>query len=151
MGFSNNVLPHLKHKYEDGLILALRLALGTIFVWFGILKVLGYNPVFDLVASVTPFLASGVGLSILGWFEVALGVSLLINRWRTVTHTLLVLHLSGTFLTFVMGPEIVFQPAFPILSLAGEFVVKNMILMLAGIIVLLHESHRKHRTQTVLS
>jgi putative oxidoreductase len=143
MSFSNSDLPHLKRRYENTLVIFLRLALATIFIWFGILKVWGFNPVFDLVDSVMPMLAVPPGLAWLGWFEVAVGVGLLVNRFRRFVHGLLLLHLAGTFLTFITAPEIMFSPAFPILSLPGEFVVKNIVLVLAGIVVLLHESHRR--------
>jgi putative oxidoreductase len=143
MSFSNSALPHLKRRYENVLVVLLRLSIAIVFIWFGLLKVFGYNPVFDLVNSVMPVFASGTGLIVLGWFETAIGVGLIINRFRSIVHILLVLHLAGTFLTFITAPELVFIPAFPILSLAGEFVVKNLVLAIAGMVVLLHESHRK--------
>jgi uncharacterized membrane protein YkgB len=53
-------------------------------------------------------------------------------------------HLAGTFMTFYAVPEIMFDPRFPILTLEGEFVVKNIVLAAAGMVVMIHE-HRKHR------
>ncbi len=45
-------------KYEHLLVTTLRFTLALIFVWFGALKVLGFNPVFDLITnSAMPFLA----------------------------------------------------------------------------------------------
>ena len=32
-------------------VLALRVSLGVVFVWFGVLKVIGHSPVYDLVAN----------------------------------------------------------------------------------------------------
>ena len=43
------------------------------------------------------------------------------------------------FLTFITGFGIVFQPYFPVLSLAGEFVIKNAVLAIAGLVTLLHQ------------
>ncbi len=131
-----------RKKYEDTLVVILRLSLALIFVWFGLLKVAGYNPVNALISSVSPFLASGIGLTLLGSFETLIGVGLLVNRARLLVHTLLVLHLSGTFLTFFTDLSIVFVPHFPILSLDGEFVIKNLVLATAGLLVLLHQSKR---------
>ena len=49
-------------RYEDRLITLLRYTLAVIFIWFGGLKILGYNPVVDLVEnSIAPFLASRAG------------------------------------------------------------------------------------------
>lgn len=126
------------NKYENTLITCLRWSLAIIFVWFGLLKVFGFNPVYDLIASVTPFLAEGTGLVLLGVFETAIGVGLLVNKYRTLIHTLLVLHLAGTFLTFITGWSVVFDPNFPVLSLGGEFVVKNLTLAIAGLVVLFY-------------
>ncbi|PIQ68243.1 MAG: hypothetical protein COV91_05165 [Candidatus Taylorbacteria bacterium CG11_big_fil_rev_8_21_14_0_20_46_11] len=50
---------------EDRLVFFLRIGLAIIFIWFGLLKVAGYNPVWELVASVSPWLAEGVGLMVL--------------------------------------------------------------------------------------
>lgn len=135
-------LPHYKVRYERLAVFLLRISIAVVFIWFGLLKVYGYNPVFDLVDAVTPFLAVMPGLAVLGWFETAIGIGLLINKLRVSVHALLLLHLAGTFLVFLTAPELMFAPTFPALSLAGEFVVKNIVLAMSGIVVLLHESHR---------
>ncbi|MDP3795393.1 MAG: hypothetical protein Q8R13_05770 [bacterium] len=129
-------------RYEDLAVFALRLSLALVFIWFGVLKIFGFNPVFDLIAVVTPALASGAGLAALGVFETAIGLALALNRARFIIHTLLVLHLLGTFIVFVTGFDIVFAPYFPVLSLDGEFVVKNAVLVAAGLTVLLHEPRK---------
>lgn len=131
-------------SYENALVTTLRITLAIIFIWFGVLKMLGYNPVFDLVAnSALPFLATGYGLVALGVIEVFIGGMLLINRALLFTHMLVLFHLLGTFSTFVFGWNVIFDPYFPILSFDGEFVVKNMTLAIAGLVVLVHESRNK--------
>jgi len=131
-------------RYENTLIQILRITIATIFVWFGLLKVFGYNPVFELIYhSMVPFLADGTGLVVLGLIETAIGLILLSNRLLLFTHIILLGHLLGTFSTFVFGWDIVFNPYFPVLSLGGEFVVKNMTLSIAGLVVLVHESRRR--------
>lgn len=129
--------------YDQAIVTALRLSLALIFIWFGALKIAGYNPVAELITnSLAPWLASGSGLLVLGVGEVTIGLLLLINRPLVFTHILLVGHLVGTFSTFLIGPAVVFSPSFPILSLAGEFVIKNIVLALAGLAVLNHELRR---------
>jgi putative oxidoreductase len=129
-------------RHENAAVVLLRWSLAVIFIWFGLIKVSGYNLVFDLVYSVVPSMATGTGFLFLGLIEVVIGVGLLINRWRFAVTVILVAHLVGTFVTFVTAPDLVFQPHFPILSLAGEFVMKNLTLAIAGIVVLIHEAHR---------
>lgn len=131
-------------KYEDILIRYLRFSIGIVFIWFGGLKIAGYNPVFDLVYySMAPFLAAGGGLMALGILEVVIGILLLANRLLIFTHTVLLLHLLGTFSTFIFGWHVVFTPFFPVLSLGGEFVVKNMTLAISGLLVLIHEQRKR--------
>lgn len=103
--------------YEHWLFISLRLALAIIFIWFGVLKIFGFNPVYDLIYhSMAPILATGAGLVVLGVFETVLGLLLLFNRYIHVTHLLLVVHLLGTFSTFIFGWNVVFDPYFPVLS-----------------------------------
>lgn len=130
-------------KYENFLITVLRWTLGLIFVWFGALKIFGYNPVYDLVYnSIMPLFAGGSGLIFLGVLEVLIGLLLLSNRTIIITHSVLFLHLLGTFSTFLFGWHVVFDPYFPILTLDGEFVVKNMALAASGLVVMAREARR---------
>jgi putative oxidoreductase len=130
-------------KKKELLIVALRISLGLIFLWFGLLKAFGYNPVFDLVNGVHPLLATPVGNTVLGVIEALIGLLLLTNIYPFATHLVLIVHLIGTFLTFVTAPELMFDPHFPILSLNGEFVFKNIALATAGLVVLAHASNKR--------
>ncbi|MDO8564782.1 MAG: hypothetical protein Q7R88_02185 [bacterium] len=137
-------MPFSLAPYGEKLISLLRITLAVIFIWFGLLKVFGYNPVYDLIYhSLAPIMASGAPFLLLGVFETAIGALLLLNRFVFVTHTFLVLHLVGTFSTFIFGWDVVFSPHFPILTLAGEFVLKNLTLVVAGLVVLAHESGKR--------
>lgn len=138
----SNRLPHLKVRYESTAVVFLRLSLALVFIWFGLLKALGVSPVADVVGAVSPLMATATGLTLLGWFEIALGVGLFLNRFRILTYSLLLAHLAGTFLVFVTAPDMMFSPAFPILTVTGEFVLKNIVLVAAALVALLHESHR---------
>lgn len=122
--------------YRGKLIIALRISLGLVFFWFGVLKLFGYNPVYELVYSSFPWFAYGAGNLILGIGETLIGLGLLTNIFSKVTHTFLILHLAGTFTVFITGPEIMFSPYFPILTLSGEFVFKNLVLAMSGLVVL---------------
>lgn len=117
-------------------VLGLRTALGLTFLWFGALKLSGYNPVFDIVYAGFPMLAEGIGNLVLGAFEVIIGLGLIFNILPTLLNLALIAHLLGTFSVFLTSPEILFDPHFPYLSLAGEFVFKNIVLLMAGFVVL---------------
>lgn len=117
-------------------LLLLRLSLGLVFVWFGALKVANATPVGDLVAGTIPWLDRTWFVPTLGGVEVVLGLALLIGRWLTLVSAVLVGHLCGTFMVLLMEPDLAFQGGNPLLlTTIGEFVVKNVVLISAGLVL----------------
>lgn len=115
----------------------LRMSLGVVFVWFGALKLTWTTPVADLVADTVPIVPAGLFVTTLGAFEVLIGLALLVNRWTRVAALLMIMHLGGTFLVLVTQPEVAFQGGNPLLlTMTGEFVVKNLVLITAGIVLI---------------
>lgn len=118
---------------------ALRVLLGLLFVWFGALKVLGRSPVGDLVSGTLPWADPGATVPVLGSAEVVLGVGLVTGFAIRLVLPLLVAHLSGTFLTFVMLPQLMFRGHNPLLlTESGEFVTKNLVLIAATLVLMAH-------------
>lgn len=114
----------------------LRISLGVVFIWFGALKFSSSSPVGELVAHTVAFLPAAVAVPALGAFEVLLGVGLLVGRHLEVVALLMIAHLSGTFLVLVTQPSIAFQHGNPfMLTMTGEFVVKNVVLITAGFVL----------------
>jgi uncharacterized membrane protein YkgB len=114
----------------------LRISLGVIFIWFGALKLTDSTPIADLVAATVPFLPGSWFVPTLGGFEVILGVALLVGRRIAIVVAVMVAHLGGTFMVLVMQPEVVFQRDNPLLlTMTGEFVVKNVVLIAAGVVL----------------
>ena len=108
----------------------LRTSLGVVFLWFGMLKVIGLSPVSNLVAVATYWVSPIVSVPVLGIFEVALGLGLLTGLALRLTLFLFWLHLAGTFLVLVLRPDIAFQNGNPLfLTAEGEFVIKNLVLI----------------------
>ncbi|NUR07060.1 MAG: DoxX family membrane protein [Nocardioidaceae bacterium] len=117
----------------------LRVVLGALFVWFGALKVVGVSPVTDLVARTLPWLPGDVVVPALGMVEVVLGVALMTGVGLRLALLVMCLHLGGTFLTFLMAPAMMFRHDDPLLlTTDGEFVVKNLVLITAGLVLLTH-------------
>lgn len=116
--------------------IALRMSIGLIFVWFGLLKVLDVSPVADLVARTVYWFDPDIVVPALGVFEVAVGVLLLLNRWLRLALALFAGQMLGTFLVFVILPDVAFRHGNPLLlTVEGEFVVKNLVLLAAGMVV----------------
>jgi uncharacterized membrane protein YkgB len=117
-------------------ILIIRISLGIVFVWFGLLKVIGTSPVYDLASHIVYWLPPQLFVPLLGIWEMAIGIGLLLGKAPRVVLSLLFLQLAGTFLVLVMRPETAFQGGNPLLlTMEGEFVVKNLVLIAAGLAV----------------
>lgn len=128
--------------------LIIRISLGIVFVWFGLLKVIGTSPVYDLTSQVVYWLPSELFVPLLGIWEVAIGVGLLLGKALRAILSLLFIQLGGTFLVLIIRPEIAFQYGNPLLlTVEGEFVVKNLVLIAAGLAVgsTVRYGHKKKR------
>lgn len=114
----------------------LRLAIGAVFIWFGALKVANATPVADFVANTVPWFDRAWVLPALGLFEVAIGLAMIAGRFLTLVCAALVAHLTGTFLSLIMQPDVTFKDGNPLmLTTEGEFVVKNLVFIAAGLVI----------------
>jgi len=114
----------------------LRISLGVVFMWFGLLKFLEVSPVSELVARTVYWVDPDVIVPVLGAFEVTVGMLLLLGRALRLTLFLFVLQMLGTFLTFFVLPNVTFRDGNPfLLTVEGEFVVKNLVLISAALVV----------------
>ena len=114
----------------------LRVCLGIVFVWFGWLKVIGQSPVAELIAHTVYWVPSEFFVPFLGVWEIAVGLGLLLAVALRLTLLLFWLQMAGTFLVLVVKPDIAFQNGNPLLlTTEGEFVIKNLILIAAGLVV----------------
>jgi putative oxidoreductase len=116
--------------------LIIRISLGIVFVWFGLLKVAGVSPVFDLASHVVYWLPPELFVPLLGILEIAIGAGLMLGKGLRGVLALLFLQLAGTFLVLLIWPEAAFQGGNPLfLTTEGEFVIKNLVLIAAGLAV----------------
>jgi uncharacterized membrane protein YphA (DoxX/SURF4 family) len=120
----------------------LRIALGVVYVWFGILKILGVSPIADLVASMVPFLPKDVAVIGLGCVEVLLGGLLIIGVAVPWIAAAQVVHLLSTFAVFVFQPATVHDGNPFVVTLEGEFIAKNLVLVAALFVVASHTRRR---------
>ena len=121
-------------------IAALRVSLGVIFVWFGILKPLGLSPADTLVRATVywmPLLSPRTWVGVIGWWEVAIGVAFLFRPTTRIAIALLAMQMVGTFLPLVILPEITFQPGrFPYApTMEGQYIIKNLLIISAALVI----------------
>ena len=111
----------------------LRVAIAVVFIWFGALKVFGISPAGDLVAATVYVVDPATFVPILGIWEVVIGICLLYRPLIRVGIFLLFLQLPGTFLPVVLLPEVVFT-AFPYgLTVEGQYIIKNLVIIGAAL------------------
>ena len=120
----------------------LRIAMGIVFIWFGLLKPFGLSPAEALVAKATAWIPVPGFLYILTAWEVAIGVCFLVKRLTRWGVVLLCLHMPGTLLPLITLPEETFV-RFPFaLTLEGQYIIKNLVLIAAGIVLGGQITHR---------
>ena len=114
---------------------ALRVSLGVVFIWFGILKPLGMSPAQELVERTVYWIDPAVFVPLLGWWEVAIGVCLLIKPLIRLAILLLFLQMPGTALPLVLLPDVCFTDIPFGLTLEGQYIVKNLVLISAALVI----------------
>ncbi|MGB5657736.1 MAG: DoxX family membrane protein [Acidimicrobiia bacterium] len=115
---------------------ALRVSLGLVFVWFGAMKVFDVTPVADLVANTVYWFDPAWVVPVLGVFEVVVGIGLLFRIALRLVLGLFAVQMVGTFLVLALLPDVAFDSGNPLLlTVEGEFVVKNLVLLSAGMVI----------------
>ena len=114
----------------------LRYSLGLIYIWFGILKPFGLSPAQELVENTVYWFDNPkTFVPILGWWEVVIGLTMCIKPLIRVSIFLLFIQMPGTFLPLILLPEVCFSN-FPFgLTLEGQYIVKNLIIISAALVV----------------
>jgi len=118
-----------------GLVI-LRIGLGIVFFWFGALKLVpGLSPAEDLVRATVYFIDPDIFLPMLAVWEMAIGLGLIAGKFMRLTLLLLFLQMPGTALPLVLKPDAVWT-TFPYgLTLEGQYIVKNLVLIGAGLVL----------------
>lgn len=121
----------------------LRLSLAVIFFWFGIIKPFGVSPAVLLVSNsveelrrIAVFLPYDIFMPLLGWWETAVGLLLLSRRTVPIAILFMVPQMLSTMIALVMLPGITFIDVPLVPSAAGMYIVKNWVLLSAGLVVL---------------
>ena len=114
----------------------LRTSLGVVFLWFGALKVFGVTPVSDLLALTVYWVDPNWFVPVLGVVEMLVGAGLVLRRAMRTILAVFLAQMAGTFLVLLLLPDVAFQDGNPLkLTVEGEFVVKNLVLLSAGLVV----------------
>lgn len=122
-------------------VVILRVSLGVIFFWFGVLKFFpALSPAEELAAKTIELLSFGiikpaVSVPVLAAWETAIGLGLITGRFMRVTLALLGLQMLGTVTPLFLFTAETWR-VFPIaLTLEGQYIVKNLVLVSAGLVI----------------
>jgi uncharacterized membrane protein YkgB len=119
----------------------LRISLGIVFFWFGVLKFFpGLSPAQDLAIKTMSLLTFGLiraplELIILATWECLIGLGLIFRLFMRATLFLLFLQMLGTITPLIFFPYEVFTriPYAP--SLEGQYIIKNLVLISAALVI----------------
>jgi len=114
---------------------SLRYSLAIIFIWFGSLKIVGMSSAQELVTNTVYWFSPQWFVPFLGWWEVLIGVCLLYKPLIRLGLFLLSVQMIGTFLPLVILPEVIYGSNIYNLTLEGQYIIKNLILISAGIAI----------------
>ena len=113
----------------------LRVSLAIVFIWFGILKPFGKSTANELVARTVYWVDPHWFIPFLGWWEVTIGVSMLIRPLLRAAILLLFLQMPGTMLPLFLLPQVCFVQVPWVPTLEGQYIIKNLVLISAAIVV----------------
>lgn len=119
----------------------LRLSLGVIFLWFGVLKFFpGLSPAQELAGRTIVTLSGGLvgqdsAVLMLAVLESVIGLGLLLGVFMRAVLLLLALQMLGTLTPLVLFPREVFTlvPFAP--TLEGQYIIKNAVLISAAMVL----------------
>jgi len=131
----------LTHWIASYSVVLLRLSLGGIFFWFGLLKFFpAWSPAEALAMRTLDtltlgYLAPQLSMPLLALWETVIGLGLLLGVCPSLTLALLFLHMGGTLTPLVLFPQDVFAhiPYAPMLE--AQYILKNFVLISAGCVI----------------
>ena len=119
----------------------LRISIGIVYFWFGVLKFFpNLSPAQDLAARTIEMLTFGivppaVALFVLAVWECAIGIGLITGKFMRVTLLLLVVQMLGTVTPLFLFPQETWT-VFPIApTLEGQYIIKNIVIVSAALVL----------------
>lgn len=129
----------------------LRISIGIIYVWFGVLKFFpNLSPADQLAKNTIHLITFGlipdsVSIVLLAVWETTLGIILIIGIWRIMVLYVLLIHMICTFVPLFFFTDISFTASPYAFTLVGQYIMKNLIIICAALLI-----HAHHRGKVVL-
>ena len=110
----------------------LRYSLALILLWIGALKFADPSPVRGLLAASLSFLAFNAFVYVLGTLEIIAAILLFAGVGVRYVGLFCLVLFAGTLTILVIAPGVT---SFPLLTLAGQFLLKDVVLAAAAVSV----------------
>jgi len=126
-------------SFTQGIIWFNRVALATVFFWFGFLKIIHISPAEELVTHLhrvtfLRFIPAEQFIVYLGIFECLIGLLWILPKFTRFAFSFFLFHMATTFLPLVFLKSETWQDAF-VLTLTGQYIVKNLVLVASAFTV----------------
>ncbi|MFT7380717.1 MAG: putative membrane protein YkgB [Roseivirga sp.] len=121
----------------------LRISIGILFIWFGLLKFFpGASPAERLATDTIQILTfhlipAAINFKILATLELLLGILLVFSKEYKITFWLLVFHMLATFTPIFIQSDVTFKEIPFKLSLEGQYIIKNLVILCCAFILLI--------------
>ena len=129
----------------------MRLSLGIIFVWYGMLKFFPtLSPAEDLAIKTIDIMFfnlidGSLSIKLLAILEVGIGLGFLSGFYTKVVTIIFLGHMVCTFAPLFILPELSFTQAPYAFTLVGQYIVKNIVFILVGVLIYQNELKRNQK------
>lgn len=129
----------------------MRLSLGIIFVWYGMLKFFStLSPAEDLAIKTIDIMFfhlidGSLSIKLLAILEVAIGIGFLSGYYTKLVTIIFLGHMLCTFAPLFILPELSFTHAPYAFTLVGQYIVKNIVFILVGVMIYQNETKRGYK------
>ncbi|MFW2441888.1 DoxX family membrane protein [Aliarcobacter butzleri] len=129
----------------------MRLSLGIIFVWYGMLKFFPtLSPAEDLAIKTIDIMFfhlidGSLSIKLLAILEVAIGIGFLSGYYTKLVTIIFLGHMLCTFAPLFILPELSFTHAPYAFTLVGQYIVKNIVFILVGVMIYQNETKRGYQ------
>ena len=126
----------------------LRISLAFMYITFGGLKFFGgLSPAENIGSETVTQITFGLlspeqALFLLAILEVCIGTLVLFNKTFRIALWLSIFHLICTFLPFIIFPDQVFNLEMNSLSLLGQYIIKNLVIIGAILLIFPSQDHQ---------
>ena len=127
----------------------LRISIGIIYIWFGVLNFFhGVSPAEGLAKDTIEMLTlnlipSSVSILLLAIWETAAGLLLISGYFLRMAIAVVLVHMACTFTPLLFFPDLSFSASPYAFTLIGQYIMKNIVIVSALMVIYKFEKEKK--------